>query len=63
MLVRTIKVNLFFVHTRAEVYFSKGLQDAVHGSHVEDESQLSGTHCDEAEQKDGAEDTAREWLG
>lgn len=52
----------FFIQTSAEVSVSKRLQDAVHGSHIEDESQLSDTHGDEAEQEDGAEDTAHEWL-
>lgn len=50
----------FFIHTCAEVSICKGLQDAVHGSHVEDEAQLSDTHGDEAEQEDGAEDTTHE---
>lgn len=63
VLEKTITCKHFFIHTCAEVSFCKGLQDAVHGSHVEDESQLSDTHSDEAEQEDGAEDTTHEWLG
>lgn len=61
MLVWTITGKHFFVlHTCTEVSFSKGLKDAVHGSHVEDEAQLSDTHGDETEQEDGAEDTTHE---
>lgn len=36
------------------------LKDGVHGSHVEDEPQLSDTHGDKAEQQDGTEDTPHE---
>lgn len=39
-----------------------GLQDAVHGSHVEDQTQLSDTHCNQAEQEQGAEDALHERL-
>lgn len=40
-------------HTCAEVSVCQGLQDGVHGSHVEDETQLGYTHSDEAQQEDG----------
>lgn len=39
-----------------------GLQDAVHGSHVEDQTQLSDTHSNQAEQEQGAEDALHEGL-
>lgn len=39
------------------------LEDVVHGSHVEDESQLRDTHGDEAEQQDGAEYAVHEGGG
>lgn len=50
-------------HTCAEVSLRQGLQDGVHGSHVEDEAQLGHTHGDEAQQEDGTEDTLHEGLG
>lgn len=49
-------------HTCAEVSICQGLQDGVHGSHVEDEAQLGHTHSDEAQQEDGTEDTLHEGL-
>lgn len=35
-------------NTCAEVSLCQGLQDGVHGSHVEDEAKLGHTHGDEA---------------
>lgn len=35
-------------------------EDVGHGSHVEDEPQLSDTHGDQAEQQDGTENTLHE---
>lgn len=49
--------------TCAQVSVCKGLQDGVHGSHVEDESQLCNAHGDEAQQEDGTEDAPHERLG
>lgn len=49
-------------HTCAEVSLCQGLQDGVHGSHVEDEAQLGHTHGDEAQHEDGTEDTLHEGL-
>lgn len=49
-------------HTCAEVSLRQGLQDGVHGSHVEDEAKLGHTHGDEAEQEDGTEDALHEGL-
>lgn len=48
--------------TCAEVSLRQGLQDGVHGSHVEDEAKLGHTHGDEAEQEDGTEDALHEGL-
>ena len=48
--------------TCAEVSVCQGLQNGVHGSHVEDEAQLGHTHGDEAQQEDGTEDTLHERL-
>ncbi len=49
-------------HTCAEVSVCQGLQDGVHGTHVEDEAQLGHTHGDETQQEDGTEDTLHEGL-
>lgn len=49
-------------HTCAEVSLCQGLQDGVHGPHVEDETQLGHAHGDEAQQENGAEDTLHEGL-
>lgn len=38
------------------------LQDAVHGSHVEDQTQLSDTHSNQTEQEQRAEDALHEGL-
>lgn len=48
--------------TCAEVSLCQGLQDGVHGPHVEDEAQLGDTHGDEAQQENGTEDTLHEGL-
>lgn len=39
------------------------LEDAVHGTHVEDEAQLCDAHGDQAEQQDGAEHAVHERGG
>lgn len=49
-------------HTCTKVSLRQGLQDGVHGSHVEDQAQLRHTHGDEAQQEDGTEDTLHEGL-
>lgn len=49
-------------HTFAEVALGQRLQDGVHGSHVEDETQLCHTHGDEAQQEDGTDDALHEGL-
>lgn len=48
--------------TSAEVSLCQGLQDGVHGSHVEDEAKLGHTHGDEAQQEDGTKDALHEGL-
>lgn len=48
--------------TCAEVSLRQGLQDGVHGPHVEDEAELGHTHGDEAQQEDGTEDALHEGL-
>lgn len=48
--------------TGAEVSLCQGLQDGVHGSHVEDEAKLGHTHGDEAQQEDGTKDALHEGL-
>lgn len=53
----------YTVHTFVQVSISKRLQNIVHGPHVEDESELSHAHCDEAEHEYGAEDALHEGLG
>lgn len=49
-------------HTCAEVSLCQGLQDGVHGPHVEDEAQLGHAHGDEAQQENGTEYTLHEGL-
>lgn len=51
-----------FTHTCAEVSLRQGLQDGVHGPHVEDEAKLGHAHGDKAQQEDGTEDTFHEGL-
>lgn len=48
--------------TSAEVSLCQGLQDGVHGPHVEDEAKLGHTHGDEAQQEDGTKDALHEGL-
>ena len=48
--------------TCAKISVCQGLQDGVHGSHVEDEAQLGHAHGDEAQQEDGTDDTFHEGL-
>lgn len=55
-------VSILCVHTCAEIPLRQGLQDGVHGSHVEDEAQLGHTHGDEAQQEDGTEYALHEGL-
>lgn len=51
------------VPTSVEVSIAEGLQDVVHGSHVEDKPQLGDTHGDQAEHEDRTQDTLHEGLG
>lgn len=49
--------------TFVEVSITERLQDAVHCSHVEQETQLSDRHGHQTEHEDGADDSFQEWLG
>lgn len=51
------------LHTCVEVPISEGLQDTVHGTHVEEEAELRHAHGDQAEQEDGSGDGFQEGLG
>lgn len=48
--------------TSVEVSISEGLQNVVHGPHVEQEAELSDAHGQRAEQENWAHDAPREWL-
>lgn len=58
----SLSLSIYALCTCIKVSIAHGLQDAVHGSHVEDQTQLSDTHCNQAEQEERAEHTLHEGL-
>lgn len=48
--------------TCVKISSAEGLQDVVHGSHVEDETQLSHTHGHQTQNEQRAENTLHERL-
>lgn len=48
--------------TCVKISSAEVLQDVVHGSHVEDETQLSHTHCHQTQHEQRAENTLHERL-
>ena len=50
-------------HTCVEVSIAEGLQDVVHGSHVEDEAQLGDGHGHQAQDEERTGDAVQERLG
>lgn len=55
-------LSIYSSCTCIKVPMAHGLQDAVHGSHVEDQTQLSDAHCNQAEQEQRAQDALHEGL-